>query len=83
MFTYWPFVGLIAAAVMVTVLLLLKFGDRVCQLRLTTLHKSRTHAQADEFELAEEGGDGTMIDFNMQQGEPDYSSRYAPEEYAL
>ena len=45
MFTYWPFVGLIAAAVMVTVLLLLKFGDRVCQLRLTTLDKSRTHAQ--------------------------------------
>ena len=55
-----------------------------CILILSTIFFTKFLVQqADEFELAEEGGDGTMIDFNMQQGEPDYSSRYAPEEYAL
>merc|ERR1712141_39736 len=34
MFTYWPFISLIVAAVMVTILLVLKFSERLCGARL-------------------------------------------------
>ena len=34
MFTYWPFISLIVAGVMVTILLVLKFSERLCGARL-------------------------------------------------
>ena len=37
MFTYWPFIGLLTSGVMVAILLVLKFGDKLCKARLTTL----------------------------------------------
>eukprot|EP00092_Neocalanus_flemingeri_P006629 GFUD01007152.1.p2 GENE.GFUD01007152.1~~GFUD01007152.1.p2 ORF type:complete len:104 (-),score=29.88 GFUD01007152.1:85-396(-) len=68
MFTAWPFIGLITAGVMVTVLLVLKFGDKLCKARLTTLSDQTTvphSSQVDDFELLEDGN-GTMMDFNLQ-----------------
>ena len=35
MFTYWPFVSLVVMGVMVTILLLLKFADKICRARMT------------------------------------------------
>ena len=37
MFTYWPFIGLLTSGVMVAILLVIKFGDKLCKARLTTL----------------------------------------------
>ena len=34
MFTYWPFISLIVAGVMVTILLVLKFSEKLCGARL-------------------------------------------------
>jgi len=68
MFTYWPFLGLLTTSVMVTVLLVLKFGSRLCKARLTTLSDQTTQPyspQLDDFELLEDGN-GAMIDFNLQ-----------------
>ena len=35
MFTYWPFISLVVMGVMVTILLLLKFSDKICRVRMT------------------------------------------------
>ena len=36
MFTFWPFIALIVTGVMVTILLLLKFSDKICRARMTS-----------------------------------------------
>ena len=36
MFTYWPFISLIVAGVMVTILLVLKFSEKLCGARLSS-----------------------------------------------
>ena len=35
MFTYWPFISLVVMGVMITILLLLKFSDKICRVRMT------------------------------------------------
>jgi len=80
MFTFWPFIGLLSAGVMVTVLLVLKFGDKVCKARLTTLSDQQAgpqhSSQPDDFELIEDGN-GTMMDFQLQ-GEVESQADYSP-----
>jgi len=69
MFTYWPFIGIITSGVMIVVLMVLKFGDKLCKARLTTLSdQSRApySGQADDLEMMEDGN-GTMMDFNPIQ----------------
>ena len=43
MFTYWPFISLIVAAVMVTILLVLKFSEKLCRARLRSPHRHGGH----------------------------------------
>jgi len=41
MFTYWPFISLIVAGVMVTILLVLKFSEKLCGARFSAQHRPR------------------------------------------
>merc|ERR1711997_161353 len=71
MFTYWPFVSLIVAGVMVTILLVLKFSEKLCGARFSAQHRPRGGAaggsqhQMGDLEMMEDG-QGTMMDFNLQ-----------------
>merc|ERR1712179_542233 len=69
MFGYWPWIGLISVAVLITAVMIIKFGDKLCQARLTTTDLAPTAftAQPDDFELMEDGA-GTMVDYNLQEG---------------
>jgi len=69
MFTYWPFISLIVAAVMVTILLVLKFSERLCGARLRSQQHhgggGDSQHQIGDLEMMEDG-QGTMMDFNLQ-----------------
>merc|ERR1712156_528166 len=70
MFTYRPFISLIVAAVMVTILLVLKFSEKLCRARLSSdprpLHGGREDQHPDGLEMMEDG-QGTMMNFNLQE----------------
>merc|ERR1712066_270380 len=79
MFTYWPFISLIVAAVMVTILLVLKFSEKLCRARLRSPHRHRGHPDQhpmDDLEMMEDG-QGTMMDFNLQDSGSVRSQRTA------
>jgi len=69
MFTYWPFVSLVVMGVMVTILLLLKFADKICRARMTPtegfVERQYEDDQVHPLEMLEDGA-GTMMDFNLQ-----------------
>jgi len=69
MFGYWPWIGLISVCVLLTAVLLIKYGNILCQARLTTmdLTAKKSTDQPDDFELMEDGN-GTMMDYNLQEG---------------
>jgi len=72
MFGYWPWVGLISIVVLFAAVIIIKWGDKVCQARLTVVdHSLPQHfpqPQADgEFEMMEDGN-GTMMDYQLQEG---------------
>jgi hypothetical protein len=70
MFTYWPFVSLVVMGVMVTILLLLKFADKICRARMTAtegfVERQYDDDQVHPLEMLEDGA-GTMMDFNLQE----------------
>merc|ERR1711884_818323 len=79
MFTYWPFISLIVAAVMVTILLVLKFSEKLCRARLRSPHRHGGHPDQhpmDDLEMMEDG-QGTMMDFNLQDSGSVRSQRTA------
>jgi len=81
MFGYWPWIGLISVCVLITTVLIIKYGDRLCQARLTTIDLTATKspAQPDDFELMEDGA-GTMMDYNLQEGSDIASgAHYSPQ----
>jgi len=69
MFTYWPFISLVVMGVMVTILLLLKFSDKICRVRMTAgggfVESKYQDDQMHNLEVMEDGA-GTMMDFNLQ-----------------
>jgi len=71
MFGYWPWVGLISIVVLFAAVIIIKWGDKVCQARLTvvdhSLPQQYPQPQAGEFELMEDGN-GTMMDYQLQEG---------------
>jgi hypothetical protein len=70
MFGYWPWIGLISIVVLLTAVMILKFGDKICQARLTTTDQAGTipfGAQPEDFELMEDGN-GSMVDFSVRGG---------------
>merc|ERR1712241_604689 len=78
-FTYWPFISLIVAAVMVTILLVLKFSEKLCRARLRSPHRHGGHPDQhpmDDLEMMEDG-QGTMMDFNLQDSGSVRSQRTA------
>jgi len=95
MFLYWPMVGLIAVLVLLTAVLVLKVGDKLCRARIRTMKPKTTtnfsQQPADDLELAAAGGDwgNYLQDDEELQGEmlqgPDMESRlsyYTPSEHA-
>jgi len=71
MFGYWPWVGLISIVVLFAAVIVIKWGDKVCQARLTVVDHSQAlpypQQQAGDFELMEDGN-GTMMDYQLQDG---------------
>ena len=72
MFTYWPIISLVVAGVMVTVLLLLKFADKLCRARMVAVDGVTKQQDRDQYTVAMEDmvmddGAGTMMDFNLQE----------------
>ena len=68
MFTYWPFISLVVMGVMVTILLLLKFSDKICRVRMTAgggFVDQQKYQDDHHLEMMEDGA-GTMMDFNLQ-----------------
>ena len=41
MFGYWPWIGLISTITLLTAIMIIKWGDRICQARLTPIDHSR------------------------------------------
>jgi len=84
MFTFWPFIALIVTGVMVTILLLLKFSDKICRARITSDSK-QGGGYADQYPVDQnqidlhmmEDGTGTMMDFNLQDSGSVRSQRTA------
>jgi len=71
MFGYWPWIGLISIIVLLTAVMVIKWGDRLCQARLTPIDHSRLDqfgAQPEDFDMEMEDGNGTMVDFTLQEG---------------
>merc|ERR1719500_585911 len=68
-FPYWPFISLVVMGVMVTILLLLKFSDKICRVRMTAgggcVEQQKYHQDDHNLEMMEDGA-GTMMDFNLQ-----------------
>jgi len=85
MFTFWPFIALIVTGVMVTILLLLKFSDKICRARLSPETKKQVGGYADQYPVDQnqidlqmmEDGTGTMMDFNLQDSGSVRSQRTA------
>jgi len=72
MFGYWPWVGLISIIVLFAAVIVIKWGDKVCQARLTVVDHSLAQQyppppQGGDFELMEDGN-GTMMDYQLQEG---------------
>merc|ERR1711884_647325 len=80
MFTYWPFISLIVAGVMVTILLVLKFSERLCGARLRSQQPQHGGGEGSQhmgdLEMMEDG-QGTMMDFNLQDSGSVRSQRTA------
>lgn len=78
MFTYWPWVGLISVLTLFVMVLVLKFGDKMCGARLV-VRETRTKqpevnmVEVDQFEMVE---GGSVMEFGLQQADEslaDYS----------